>query len=599
MSTTSPEFLIELNRSQPRRLHAQIEGGLRDAICSGRLAAGVVLPSTRALAADLGVTRGVVVAAYDQLLAEGYLLARHGSGTVVNSAPSAPDRTARAAAPATELTIDFRPSVPDLSLFPRAAWLRATRSALQTLPDADLGYTDPRGLLQLRRAVADYLGRVRGVVADAEQVVICNGFSHGLSLLAAQLLDDGYDTFAVEDPGHDGPREALEAFGIGCVGVAVDSQGIVVDELRRSGARAVLLTPAHQFPTGVVISPERRRRLIDWAHDVDGYVIEDDYDAEYRYDRHPIGSVQGLAPDRVVYAGTLSKSLAPGLRLGWLVLPEQLVEPIAATRRLTDHATSAHPQATLATFLANGDLDRHLRRTRLVYRERRDALAAAIERWIPTAKVGGIAAGLNVFVTLPAGVAELPFVKRAAAEGVGVYPLSRYRVTGRVHARRRSCLATGASRRSGSRRACGGRRGPPSNALALRQRGVAVPELDDRLGGVEVRRHGWVPDRGRSRPVVSLIDHRGAGERFVAEVQLDDDFGEVGAARHKGGSRGRGVGCDAVPGEHLEHRERGLGGVDRHLEQRRRWPGREFAVPWTYITGTGAGSPHEAVRCRR
>lgn len=433
MSTTSPDLLIEIDRSQPRRLRAQIESGLRDAICSGRLATGAVLPSTRTLAADLGVTRGVVVSAYDQLLAEGYLLARHGSGTVVNDVPQTPDAPVQAAPPKAKIRVDFRPSTPDLSLFPRAAWLRATRSALQTLPDADLGYIDPRGLATLRHAIADYLGRVRGVVADAEQVVICNGFSHGLNLVAQQLLGDGYDTIAVEDPGHDGPRNALAVLGAEYAGIPVDAHGIDVAALRRSGARAVLVTPAHQFPTGVVMSPGRRRELIAWAHDVQGYVIEDDYDAEYRYDRHPIGAVQGLAPDRVVYSGTLSKSLAPGLRLGWLVVPPQLVRTLSHARRLIDHSTSSHLQATFATFLTNGDLDRHLRRTRRVYRGRRDALVDAIRRRLPDADVQGVSAGQSVLVTLPPGVDERTFVERTTAAGVRLYPLEMFRVSGRVH----------------------------------------------------------------------------------------------------------------------------------------------------------------------
>jgi GntR family transcriptional regulator/MocR family aminotransferase len=428
MSTTAPDLLLELDRSRPRSLRAQIESGLRDAISVGRLAPGTALPSSRALAADLGVTRGVVVAAYDQLLAEGYLVARQGAGTVVNPAPSSP---ARATAPGNRPpppVVDFQPSIPDLSTFPRAAWLRATRTALQTLPDRYFGYSDPRGLRQLRTAMADYLGRVRGVVADADQVVICNGFSHGLSFVARQLLDEGHTTIAVEDPGQDGPRDELQWLGLGYDAVPVDAEGIVVESLRRSSSRAVLLTPAHQFPTGAVLSPVRRRAVVAWAHDVDGYVIEDDYDAEYRYDRHPIGAMQGLAPDRVIYSGTLSKSLAPGLRLGWLVLPPPLVRPIATSRTLVDRATSAPVQATFAEFLGSGDLDRHLRRMRRDYRQRRDVLIAALARWLPDARPSGVAAGLHVMVALPPGVDEIELTEQAAAAGIRVYPLKPYRV---------------------------------------------------------------------------------------------------------------------------------------------------------------------------
>ncbi len=428
MSTTAPDLLLELDRSRSRSLRSQIEGGLRDAITVGRLAPGTTLPSSRALATDLGVTRGVVVAAYDQLLAEGYLVARQGAGTVVNPAPASPARSPTPGNRPAPPTVDFQPSIPDLGTFPRAAWLRATRTALQTLPDRYFGYSDPRGLRLLRTAVADYLGRVRGVVAEADQVVICNGFSHGLSLVARQLLDVGHTTIAVEDPGQDGPRAELTWLGIGHEAVPVDADGIVVEQLRRSSARAVLLTPAHQFPTGAVLAPVRRRAVVAWAHDVDGYVIEDDYDAEYRYDRHPVGAMQGLAPDRVIYSGTLSKSLAPGLRLGWLVLPPPLVRPIAANRTQIDRSTSAPVQATFAEFLTNGDLDRHLRRMRRVYRERRDVLIAALARWLPDARPSGVAAGLHVMVTLPPRVDEAELTERAAAAGIRVYPLKPYRV---------------------------------------------------------------------------------------------------------------------------------------------------------------------------
>ena len=324
--------------------------------------------------------------------------------------------------------IDFRPSIPELSTFPRTAWLRATRAALHALPDRYFGYSNPRGLTQLRRAVAEYLGRVRGVVADYDQVVICNGFAHGLSLVARQLLNSGHTTFAVEDPGHGGLRAELAWLGASDDPVPVDGDGIVVEKLRRSSARVVVVTPAHQFPTGAVLAPPRRRAIIAWARDVDGYVIEDDYDAEFRYDRHPVGAMQGLAPDRVIYCGTLSKSLAPGLRLGWLVLPSPLVAPIAESRMFIDHATSTPVQATFAEFLGNGDLDRHLRRMRRVYRQRRDVLVAALARWLPDATLSGVAAGLHVLVTLPQGPDEPALVAQAAERGVRIYPLGDYRV---------------------------------------------------------------------------------------------------------------------------------------------------------------------------
>ncbi len=432
MSTTSPEILIELDRSRARGLRAQVEAELRDAIRSGRLGPGTALPSTRALAADLGVTRGVIVAAYDQLLAEGYLLSRAGSGTVVNATPEVVKARRATPSDGSDVVVDFRPGVPDLDLFPRTAWMRATRAALQTMPSEQLGYIDSRGLPQLRDALVDYLARVRGVCTDPERVVICNGFAHGFSLVARALRETGRDVFAVEDPGYDGPRDEITWSGGSYRAIRVDEDGMVVDELRHSRARVAVLTPAHQMPTGVVLSASRRSALVAWARDVDGYIVEDDYDAEYRYDRHPVGTLQGVAPDRVIYCGTLSKSLAPGLRLGWLVLPHELVEPIITRRRATDSATASIAQAAYAEFVSDGDLDRHLRRTRRIYRQRRDALIAALGRWLPEATPGGIAAGLTALVTLPPDLDEAIVEERARAAGVRVYPLSGYRTKHRA-----------------------------------------------------------------------------------------------------------------------------------------------------------------------
>ena len=424
--TTSPELLLELDRSRPRGLRAQIEDELRGAIRGGRLAPGAPLPSSRALASDLGVTRGVVVAAYDQLISEGYLLSRRGAGTVVNDARG---RAVPARPPAhpTPVEIDFRPALPDLDLFPRDAWLRATRTALHTLPRDDLSYRDPRGLPVLRHALAGHLARVRGVSVDPERVVVCAGYGHGLSLVAHVLRDLGHTTAAVEDPGYDGTRDGLRAAGLRPLPTPVDADGIVVDRIAPS-TRIVAVTPAHQSPTGAVLSPERRTALVAWARDVDGYVIEDDYDAEYRYDRQPVGAVQGLDPDHVVYCGTASKSLAPGMRLGWLVLPPGLVDPVVDVRRATDLATASILQATYAAFLERGDLDRHLRRMRRTYRVRRDALIESLATWLPDVSPRGASAGLHVLVGLPPGLREQDLADRALEDGVRVYPLGTYRV---------------------------------------------------------------------------------------------------------------------------------------------------------------------------
>jgi GntR family transcriptional regulator / MocR family aminotransferase len=421
MGSSSPELLLTLDRSRRRGLRVQLEDELRAVIRSGRLAPGATVPSSRVLAADLQITRKVVVEAYDQLVAEGYLVARRGARTTVRGAPS-PTPAPPATGPTPAVEIDFRPGRPDLGLFPRAAWSRAAHAALRALPDADLTDDDPRGLPILRRALAEYLGRVRGVTADPERIVVCAGFGHGFDLVLAAL---GRDRFAVEDPGYPGPRRRLVA---GFDAVPVDVDGLVVDRLRATPARAVVITPAHQSPTGVVLSPARRHELVEWARAVDGFVIEDDFDAEYRYDRRPVGALQGVAPDRVIYCGTTAKTLASGVRLGWLVLPDVLVEPVLDRRRVTDGATSTLLQAGFAAFLAAHDLDRHLRRVRRVYRQRRDAVVAALREWLPEVTLHGVAAGLNVLVTFPPGVDEGVLVRRALAAGVRVYPLGGFRV---------------------------------------------------------------------------------------------------------------------------------------------------------------------------
>jgi GntR family transcriptional regulator/MocR family aminotransferase len=427
MGTSAPVLHLTFDRSRKRGLRAQVEEGLRQAIRSGRLTAGAAVPSTRALAADLDVSRKVIVEAYDQLIAEGYLVARRGAGTIVNEAPQHRPHTGRQAADPVTVEVDFRPGRPDLELFPRTAWARAARSAMQTLPTSDLAYHDPRGLPSLRCAIADYLGRVRGVSADPERVIVCAGFAHAFDLLLGALGARGYDRFAVEDPGYAGPRQQLAARHIGFDSVPVDADGLIVEALRRTAARVVHVTPAHQSPTGAVLSADRRQQLVAWARDVDGYIVEDDYDAEYRYDRRPVGALQGVAPDRVIYCGTTSKTLASGVRLGWLVAPPELVEPIVSWRHLTDGATSTILQATFAAFLTSGDLDRHLRRTRRIYRQRRDAVIAALRRWLPDATPTGVSAGHNVLVMLPTGADERATVHRALAAGVRVYPLADFR----------------------------------------------------------------------------------------------------------------------------------------------------------------------------
>jgi GntR family transcriptional regulator/MocR family aminotransferase len=421
----SPELLIELRRGNNRPLRAQLEDGLRELTRSGLLPAGARLPATRALAADLGVSRRLVVDAYAQLLAEGYLTSRRGAGTFVADAASststAPEATATAA-----LSFDFFPGYPDLASFPRRPWLRALRETLIEAHPASLGYPDARGAIELRRALSEHLRRVRGVVADPQRIVICSGTAQALVLLA-RALDRPH--LAVEDPGLPPHRAILRAHGARLSPLPVDADGARVAELARIAAQggsvdAVLVTPAHQCPLGLALAPARRAALLEWAAARSGFVIEDDYDAEYRYDRAPLAALQGLAPDRVIYLGTVSKTLAPALRLGWMVLPPTLVGPVAEQRALADHGAPTLDQLALARLIESGAYDRHLRQARRLYRSRRDALVEAVTTYLPGARVTGLAAGLHAIVRLARELDSAALVRAAVERSLGVYPLS-------------------------------------------------------------------------------------------------------------------------------------------------------------------------------
>jgi GntR family transcriptional regulator / MocR family aminotransferase len=410
-------------------LHRQVERSLREAIREGRLVAGTPLPSTRALARELSVSRGVVFEAYAQLAAEGYLEARQGAATRVASrtAPAVP-RARRAKVLDAPGEFDLLPGRPDLSLFPRATWLAAWRRALRQVPDRALGYPDPRGTTELRDALTAYLGRARAIAPDPQRTVVTAGVTQGLVLLCRVLRDLGHTTIAVEDPGFHLHRWSAQRAGLEPVPVAVDHEGVSVGALAASGAHVVLCTPAHQMPTGAVLSPVRRAELLAWAEEVDGVVIEDDYDAEYRFDREPVGALQGVDPERVVYAGSASKVLANALRLGWLVLPSWLARQVAWERIAADGGGAVLDQLALADLLGRGEIDRHLRRTRRVYRDRRDTLVAALGRELPGVSVTGIAAGLHALVLLPDGTDEDRVVAEGRARGVAFHGLSEMRV---------------------------------------------------------------------------------------------------------------------------------------------------------------------------
>jgi GntR family transcriptional regulator/MocR family aminotransferase len=430
-SAGANELLVELDRSVGVALHRQVESGLRARIRAGRLPPGTVLPSTRGLATDLGVSRGVVVEAYEQLVAEGYLVSRTGGYTqVADAAASESWLTATATDVPEQMAIDFAYGRPDVSQFPRAAWLRSMRRVLETMPNDRLVYLEGGGAPELREALAAYLNRVRGTAARPENVVVCNGFGQGIRLVAQVLAVSGARTLAVEDPSSDddirvvGPR-----LGLKVVGVPVGDGGLDVSALDQARADAVLVTAAHQFPTGTVLSAEARKSLVAWASRRDAVIVEDDYDAEFRYDREPIGAIQGLSADRVVYAGTASKTLAPGLRLGWLVVPDRLLAEVKAAKLLDDRGSPVLDQLAFADFVSRGEFDRHLRRMRPRYRRRRDALLDALSRRLPQLEPAGISAGMHVTAWLPAGVSEDAVVAAAAARGLGVYGVGPYRMS--------------------------------------------------------------------------------------------------------------------------------------------------------------------------
>ena len=431
-STSSPELLLPpLDGVGGRR--AQLEAHLREAVRSGRLRAGARLPSSRTLSAELGVSRRLVVDAYGQLAAEGYLVAQRGSGTRV--APRATPAAATSAAPGGTRTaprIDLFPGGPDLSLFPRRAWARALRHALATLPDRRLGYASPEGAPELREALAEHLGRVRGAHADPARIVVTSGYQQGLRLVCELVRRAGGRRVAMEDPGYPLAALGIEAAGLEVLPVVMDDHGLDVDALACAGADAVIVTPAHAMPTGAVLAPQRRADLLAWAQHADALVLEDDYDAEFRYDREPLGTLQGLAPERVVLAGTVSKTLAPGLRLGWLLLPAALTAQAALLRGLGEGGASVLEPLALAHLLRTGAFDRHVRAARQRYRARRATLLDALAEHLPAARVHGVAAGLHLLVELPSGADEEAVLAAAERRGVRAYGLA---VHTRVHRR--------------------------------------------------------------------------------------------------------------------------------------------------------------------
>ncbi|MFJ4780352.1 PLP-dependent aminotransferase family protein [Streptomyces sp. NPDC088762] len=417
---------LHLDLSAGRGLRAGLTEALREAARSGRLAAGTRLPSSRSLAADLGIARNTVAEAYAELVAEGWLTARQGSGTRVaeRARPRKPAAAARVRHPVRRgASYSLQPGSPDVGGFPRAAWLSAARRALTDAPNEAFGYsTDGRGRPELREALTGYLARARGVYADPDRIVLCAGFVHALGLLARVLRARRVREMAVEGYCLGIHRNLLAREGLRTRPLGVDAEGARTEELT-GAVGAVLLTPAHQFPTGGALSPARRAAVVDWARTTGGLVLEDDYDGEFRYDRQPVGALQGLDPDRVVYLGTASKSLAPGLRMGWMVVPPGLLDEVLAVKGPGDWTSSALDQLTLAEFITSGAYDRHVRGMRLRYRRRRDELVAALAGRVA---VSGIAAGLHAVLDLRAGT-ERSVIQAAAWQDLAVEGLSAFR----------------------------------------------------------------------------------------------------------------------------------------------------------------------------
>lgn len=421
---------MDLHLDRPGgRVRDSVMDAIRDAIRTGRLVPGTRLPASRALAADLGVARNTVARAYAELIAEGWLTAQHGSSTLVSQRAAEVVRSVAAPAQrpsSRRLDHDLRPGHPDLSSFPRTEWSRAVTRALKAAPFEAFGYADPHGRPELRHALAEYLARARGVRAKPCNIIVCTGAAEGLGLVAGALTSAGVAAVAVEEFGLPAQRASIARAGMRCPPLTIDAHGADVTALDgMADVGGVLLTPSHQFPLGMSLHSDRRAAVIDWARRTGSVIIEDDYDGEFRYDRSPVGALHGVDPDHVVYMGTASKSLAPGLRLGWLVLPERLVEPVVRQKGETEETSGFVEQLAMAEFITSGSYDRHIRTMRAEYRRRREQLVAAIARSSPKTTVTGMPAGLHVMLELSGG--ESAQARRLGWRRLGVEGLDLYR----------------------------------------------------------------------------------------------------------------------------------------------------------------------------
>ncbi|WP_141582596.1 PLP-dependent aminotransferase family protein [Actinomadura sp. WMMA1423] len=436
-----PELLLQVPPRGGRR--QAVEEALRVAIRGGRLRAGTRLPSSRELASQLGLARGTVAAAYEQLVAEGWLTSRSGSGTRVAAGASSPPAAAPVrAAPSAAPSHDLRPGRTDGGAFPRDAWARAMRHVLREAPADAFGRGDARGRLELRTTLAAYLGRVRGVRVDPSHVLVCSGFTQALGLLTEVFAELGVGRAAMENPAV-GNHVRVVASRLDVADIAVDAEGMSCAELAASGAGVAVCTPAHQFPLGMSMAPARRAGLLAWAEENLGWIVEDDYDGEFRYDRKPVGALQARRPSRVVYAGSASKSLGPAVRLGWIACPPALLEPLVEAKRRAQ-PTSPLEQLALARLIDSGGYDRHLRGVRRAYRRRRDLLAEAVRSRLPRTRVLGIEAGLHAILRLPSGVPDEAAVLAALrSASVDVHALGAYLRAPLDHERRPPSLVVG------------------------------------------------------------------------------------------------------------------------------------------------------------
>jgi GntR family transcriptional regulator / MocR family aminotransferase len=424
MTSRASELLIELDRTSREPLRRQLEAGLRAAIEDGSLPDGTRLPSTRSLAQQLAVSRGVVVDAYEQLIAQGFLVSRPRQAPVVR-AGEAPRPAPPRAMPRYRFVLS--PNAPDLSLFPRHLWLRATAEAMRDLPSTELDYpADPRGAAELRTALAGYLSRVRRVRASPRDLILTLGFLHGLDLLLRGLALRGVRRIAVENPSVPEQVAMVNAHGMEALPIPVDQAGLVVADLADSDARAVIVTPAHQFPLGAVLSPGRRRALVAWARQRDALIIENDYAAEFRYDGPPIGAVQGLAPEHAVYLGTTSKTLAPAIRLGWIAAPARVTSILMNSPLQGSGGFTGLTGHVFARLLLSGRYERHVQRCRRDYRRRRDALVEEFSARLPQLRVLGAAGGLHLTLQLPPGYDADRIATSARTVGIDTRPLSYY-----------------------------------------------------------------------------------------------------------------------------------------------------------------------------